>query len=217
MNNLDISPDFRRDTRSRAFQSNMPPTEREALTECFGTDIQSKELLALGKLHSTYQYINKINEVGEVEIEQSDPGPLGIANQTQSAVLPGSKRRTPEMTITTKKVVDEDEFSPGIESNHRGAMTSKMEDHPQSSIPVIDDRSPLLKKKVLQARASPQGERGERAVVLKRHSKALKEPNSPAPTSNYIPEIEWRRMERLDDNADTYKPILISDPQTRRK
>ena len=108
----------------------MAPTEREALTECFGTDMQSKELLALGKLQSTYQYINKINEVGEVEIEQSDPGPLGVANQTQSAALPASKRRSPEVTVTTKKVVDEDELSPGIESNHRGAMISKMEEHP---------------------------------------------------------------------------------------
>jgi len=47
------SPGVRRETLSRAFQSNLPATEREGQTECLGSDAKSRELLALGKFTST--------------------------------------------------------------------------------------------------------------------------------------------------------------------
>jgi hypothetical protein len=87
------------------------------------------------------------------------------------------------MKINTKRCVNEKSEASAEESNARGGMMSKIEGHPQSSIPALADRSPLLKG-ALRSRPSPAGDRGERAVVLRR---APPREGSNSPSSSPVP------------------------------
>jgi len=85
------------------------------------------------------------------------------------------------MKINTKRCADEKSEGSAEESNARGGMMSTIDGHPQSSIPALAGRSPLLKG-ALRSRPAPACERGERAVVLRR-APAKDGSNSPPPSA----------------------------------
>jgi len=93
------------------------------------------------------------------------------------------------MKINTKRRADEKSEGSAEESNARGGMLSAIEGHPQSSIPALADRSPLLKG-ALRSRPAPAGERGERAVVLRR-APPKDGSNSPGPSPVPVKNATW--------------------------